>query len=70
MLSTLLLPDANELHLHQEISVEIWEMVLKVTENQEEYSCPECHIAWRRVHNSYQMRLVDLPCNGIPVFIL
>lgn len=70
MLSTLLLPDVNELHLLEEISVETRKIVLKVTASQEEYSCPDCHIASRRVHSSYQRRLADLPCTGIPVLIL
>ena len=69
MLSTLLLPNANALHLLEDISLETRKIVLKVTANQEEYSCPECRIASRRVHSSYQRRLADLPCTGIPVFI-
>lgn len=70
MLSTLLLPDVNELHLLEEISIETRKIVLKVTASQEEYSCPDCHIASKRVHSSYQRRLADLPCTGIPVLIL
>ncbi len=69
MLATLLLPDANELHLLEEISVETGKIVLKVTANQEGYSCPECHLASTRVHSSYQRTLADLPCTGIPVSI-
>ena len=70
MLSTILLPDTKELHLLEEISVDTGKIVIKVTANQAAYSCPECHIASARVHSAYQRTLADLPCTGIPVFIL
>ncbi len=70
MLATLLLPDANDLHMLDKISVETGKIVLKVTARQKESSCPACHTASKRVHSSYQRRLADLPCTGIPVVIL
>lgn len=42
MLSTILLPDANQMHLLEEINLEAGKLVLKVIKTQESDDCPDC----------------------------
>ena len=70
MLTTLLLPDAEQLQLLEEIYLETGKLIMKVIATQESYGCPNCGIQSTRVHSQYQRQLADLPCVGIPIRII
>ena len=70
MLTTLLLPDPEQLQLLEEISLEMGKLILKVIATQESYGCPNCGRKSTRVHSQYQRQLSDLPCVWIPVRII
>lgn len=67
---TTLVPDAEEVVLHELKAVGQSWLVMVLRSAGEESSCPACGQASRRVHSRYCRHLNDLPWEGIPVRIL
>ena len=69
MLSNIILPDAEQLHL-EEINLEKSKLILNVIASQTTSCCPGCQTSSARVHSHYQRKLADLPCGGIQIQLL